>query len=216
MEYIVESRDSFTIAACCALLHALGGGADKTMVVVADARGPGRRVLKLAVAPEGRVSYKGCDVSYRVETSDPLPSADGQGRAEPFRRLTLVGDPETLDAFVAEALDAHREFASNRRRRGAGETMAYRWDAMGACWDSPVSRPVRSADSLFVPGTTVDDVTADLDRFLDRAATYERLCATPVRTYLVTGPPGCGKSSLVHVAASAAGRDVETIARGLV
>jgi len=62
----------------------------------------------------------------------------------------------------------------------------------------------RSLDSVILPADKMKQVVADVRRFLapDTQAWYLKHCIPYKRAFLLHGPPGCGKSSLVRAVAS--------------
>lgn len=69
----------------------------------------------------------------------------------------------------------------------------------------------RSLDSVILPPTIKDAMVDDLRSFLDSKDWYRKMSIPWRRGYLLTGPPGCGKTSLVRAVSSAMKLDLYVI-----
>jgi chaperone BCS1 len=69
----------------------------------------------------------------------------------------------------------------------------------------------RPLDSVILPGTIAIDILSDIQRFDSEEELYARRGTPYRRGYLLEGPPGSGKSSLVFALASALGKDIYTL-----
>lgn len=86
----------------------------------------------------------------------------------------------------------------------------YRWSAWERDW---VSTPIalRSLDSLYMPNGMVGDILADAKYFLNNKQVYRELGIPYRKGYLLEGPPGTGKTSLIIGVASELNLPVYTI-----
>lgn len=62
--------------------------------------------------------------------------------------------------------------------------------------------PKRLKESIFLPGTQLENIISDLTKFRNSEALYSNKCIPYKRTYLLEGIPGSGKTSLVKTLAS--------------
>jgi hypothetical protein len=72
-------------------------------------------------------------------------------------------------------------------------------------------RAPRSMDTVFLPRSQKARIVADIERFLAAKAAYGRRGTPYRRGYLLEGPPGTGKTSLIFALAGLTGRDVYAI-----
>lgn len=72
-------------------------------------------------------------------------------------------------------------------------------------------RAKRPLESVFIPEDQKDRIIGDLARFNAERETYRRRGIPYRRGYLFEGPPGTGKSTLVHLLASVASRPIYLI-----
>lgn len=70
------------------------------------------------------------------------------------------------------------------------------WDAEKSEWDFRKTRRSRSFGSVFIPGDLQREIEDDLKTFSESRERLQRLEMPWRRGYLLTGPPGTGKTSL--------------------
>lgn len=97
-------------------------------------------------------------------------------------------------------LDILEEARANYEQRRSKRVEYFRSDAYGDWIGSTI--PARPVASLFHPPALVQDVLDDVQMFLDSKQMYEDLGIPYRRGYLLAGPPGTGKSSLILAVAS--------------
>lgn len=110
------------------------------------------------------------------------------------------------DAILAELGDLLRKH--DRGSEGARCFTLGKWDG----WEERDYRAVRPLDTIYMPDGHLEDVTADLQRFLNSEEDYIRLGAPWHRGYLFYGPPGTGKTSLAKALAHHFNLDVYMVA----
>lgn len=230
-EVCVESRDGFAFAACCAYLRRLDPGVPTALATVLNARDPDARVLLLAqpdpTCPrtvyhdtgDRRLSDDaatkgvpaGHPITYFVDVSAPL-AADP--RPEAFRRLVMrAPSADAIAHLIRAALDTHRAEVLERRGGGgrAGAVPVHAWDDDAGAWARVGFRPRRPLDTLFLPYGVAEDALDDLRAFFANAEALAAMHVAPIRTYLLHGTPGSGKTSLVHCLAAELGLGVATL-----
>lgn len=81
-------------------------------------------------------------------------------------------------------------------------------------WDKSNDIPKRKQRSVILPLDQEEDVYKDVENFLSNREWYEKHFVPYRRGYLLTGPPGNGKSSLVNNIASEFGLDIYILTLG--
>ncbi|MFB2531835.1 AAA family ATPase [Paracoccus sp. p3-h83] len=116
-----------------------------------------------------------------------------------LERVTLMGfgrDPAWLRGLVDQALTAREDAERDHLSIHAPDPYeAGQWTRVR------LGQP-RPLDSVVLQGGLAQDLRADLARFLDARTDYQRLGLPWRRGYLLFGPPGTGKTSVVAALAS--------------
>lgn len=206
----VDSSSPFVFTACGAFLDALGTPRPACVMAIRP-REPDC-LLFCVVRGEGVVGFKGHTVRYSVESSPPLAS---DPKPEPFRQLHLkcdAGRGVLLD-LVRAAIEQHRTRCTAPRGCPGVGVMHHTWDDASECWDSGKLTPHRPLATLFLPGRVAEDALDDLRSYTcpETLGRYAELHIAPVRAYMLHGPPGAGKTALVHCLASATGHNLATL-----
>src|SRR5690348_15637495 len=81
----------------------------------------------------------------------------------------------------------------------------------GDGWITAMTRPPRPVESLVLAPGLFDGLKADLARFYDRVDWYQSMGIPHRRGYLLYGPPGNGKSSLIHTLAASVNKSVAVL-----
>jgi hypothetical protein len=167
---------------------------------------PKRRIVLLA-AGSGVVAHLGRDIAYSVrEHSEPVGTDD---KLEKFKTVSLEGPRDVVVAWMHEAMDAYRTHVLHGHHDGDdGGIETYEWE--DGCWCKGRPKRRRPLESLFLSPRAAG-VHEDVRRFLGCASTYTRLHLAPRRAYLIYGPCGTAKSSLIHCIASELGYALATI-----
>lgn len=168
--------------------------------------GKTRQVLRVVFDGEAanKIVVDGHDIIVSVSNPDnPVTSDREIARVvKPpklyFRAKTRAG----RDAVLAVMQDLHsKKFASERK--SALYILGKYSD-----WSRRNDLPARTLESVVVKGGVVEEIYRDLLDFKSREEEYNRRGIPYHRAYLLTGPPGTGKTSSVKAVAQAAGMDL--------
>jgi chaperone BCS1 len=97
---------------------------------------------------------------------------------------------EVLKQFINEALD----FEQTQEQE---DTKVFTINERLLEWNIAAERPKRPLDSVFIKSDVKQDLVSDMEIFLKSKEFYAYHGIPYKRGYLLYGPPGCGKTSLV-------------------
>jgi chaperone BCS1 len=127
------------------------------------------------------------EIDYREEGNSK--ALEG-GRIDYFKRFIIIGDDEeTLKKFIIKALDKE-EIVSNEM------TDIFITNECGD-WYKYNKIPARTLDSIYLDDEIKNKIINDLEVFKNSENEYNKFGIPYKRTYLLTGAPGMGKTSLV-------------------
>lgn len=156
--------------------------------------------IEFTLAPGSHVlHWDGVDMFVEVWSSPSSSSSDGKEGA----RIRLPRNGlRALESFLYHARALAKEKTSDE-----AEMVVSRVFKSGV-WRQTSAYPKRRPESLVIPDGAVDRLVSDMRTFRESEDVYARWGFAFKRNYLIVGPPGCGKSSLVVVAASAMDLDI--------
>lgn len=124
-------------------------------------------------------------------TNDAPAGTTSHRMREQFTIITPGRSQARIRALLAEA----QKLAAVRDDM----VRAFNWS--GYWWDSLGFKPVRPLDSVVLAEGQTERIIADAQRFLGARSWYRERGIPYRRGYLLSGPPGTGKSSLVNALA---------------
>lgn len=149
--------------------------------------------------------WQGASVTLTRERDDrPVASRN------PDRDVVVLERVIVSAASADAALALVRDAKAWQEDRQPGKMPLYRWCADNGYWrcESQLSR--RDIDTVILDAAVEAELRSDLGDFVakETAAWYRQHCIPFRRGYLLHGPPGTGKTSLVHAIASFLDRPV--------
>lgn len=147
--------------------------------------------------------WRGRPILINREISEGGDLAKVLGRAGANRRLwiaTLGRSPTPIRALIAEVEEIYNS---------DGLVRIFYWTDGG--YRIADARRPRPMSTVFLPRAQKARLVQDLQRFIGARADYERRGTPYRRGYLLEGPPGTGKTSLIFALAGLVGRDVYAI-----
>lgn len=150
------------------------------------------------------VEYLGGTVQLDVE-QHPQPVAGD--RWTDYPRVVRLSSAGLSVAQLVDFVGACRLFYRNQTLTGpvsglSDSVMQYSWDSYS--WARAGSQLKRSLDTVHLPGKTADELLGSLRAFVDPAIAerYRRLNVPRLKTVMLAGVPGAGKSSTIYALAS--------------
>ena len=201
-ELIIESRDVYTYHAIAWFItkHIEQASA---LASIINAREPAATILCLA---RGYGHIKERDIWYTCEESAEAYCTDS--RPEPWRRVFLKGcSKDHVCDFLRDALKEYRDYIASLK--ASNGIIMYSWDDSDG-WLSSGDAPIRSLESVLLPGTSAEKLLDDLRVFMDPETQkrYSTLNIPLIKVVMLHGIPGSGKTSLVRCIASELGLNV--------
>lgn len=167
-----------------------------------SSQGEGKARIVLSPAPGTHLLRRGGSWVLLRRRRDEVEGARGIGGAwrESYHLRILGRSPEAARVLLEEARQA-----AERWGKAPGVRAFVR---EYASWQFAATKPERAADSVILPGNTLETILDDARQFAASRDWYEGRGIPYRRGYLFHGMPGSGKSSVVLALASALGRPV--------
>jgi SpoVK/Ycf46/Vps4 family AAA+-type ATPase len=141
------------------------------------------------------------------------PYIDKESFEQAFRVvLESVGGDEdddgTIDRFLKTAIDRTQRFFEEATTNK--NLHVYQYNEINEIWDKITELPYRGIDTIYLPDNQARAVLDDVVAFMgkDMRAAYHRFGIPYHKTYCFYGPPGSGKTSLIHAVCSSIQKNV--------
>lgn len=130
----------------------------------------------------------------------PVPSLQCRGEPKKYKKITLEGPNEDdILSFIKEAKIEYdircKQFEKNEK-----DIIVLTWEGCG--WFDEYRTPKRSNKSIYLPDDNYKKVLNDLKTFYGNSERYQQLEIPYVRTYMLHGLPGTGKTSMIYTIAT--------------
>jgi hypothetical protein len=143
------------------------------------------------------------------EIGKPLPSMEYRGEPKIYKELILEGpDEDKIISFIQEAL-AEYDKKCKTFKQCENELLVLTWE--GCCWSDEYKTPKRSNKSIYLPDDSYQKIVNDLKKFYNQEKRYRELEIPYVRTYMLHGLPGTGKTSMIYTIATELGKNIAII-----
>ncbi|KII68104.1 Mitochondrial chaperone BCS1 [Thelohanellus kitauei] len=152
-----------------------------------------RHIFPPAIGPHF-FKYKGHYIKVERSRASPQVSQYGHVPFETIQFMTLGRNSRILEQLICDA----RNEALDLQK---GKTLTYIPDS--AAWrvfGHP--RVLRPLDSVILDDDVVENIISDITEFIGSAEWYRTRGIPHRRGYLLYGPPGCGKTSLITAISS--------------
>ncbi|WP_170977805.1 AAA family ATPase [Blastococcus sp. CCUG 61487] len=148
---------------------------------------------------------------HGVEVFVDGPGTPAAGRPGPVQSERFLPPPRLVFQARSQAgrdavVDLMRRLDQSRQdeKRKPGLMVLDRWSH----WQRRSDLPARTMESVVAAGNVLEELYRDLRDFRDREGDYVRRGIPYHRAYLLTGPPGTGKTSAVKAITNALSMDL--------
>jgi hypothetical protein len=170
---------------------------DKRSTRIVKFRG---RYLKITSSVLITEIHRSSDFKTKAEKDEEFHYAS----PDKFEISTLSGPEITKEFMDAFFLHVKDEFERLQKKTGKINFFTVENDSSNT--SKQLKR--RGLDSIYIPQKTKNLIVEDFKRFLSQADAYANRQVPYSRGYLLHGPPGCGKSSLILALAGEFGFDI--------
>lgn len=158
--------------------------------------------------PVGETQFKYKEIPFTV-TRTQYGQAQGMSYSVGFYEELLLENSQSNYDLITELLKDAKKFND---KKDSKEVVCHFFK--GGNWHKYNEIPRRKKESLFLPGTILDDLETDVKMFLENKQDYLEYGVPFKRNYLFSGSPGTGKTSTICCIASLLEMDLATLSIG--
>lgn len=155
------------------------------------------------------VNIRDTDLSVTViNKGEPVASMEYRGDPKIYKEILVQGPNE--NDIVNFIKTANIEYEKNYKKFEKSDThiIVLTWDG---CWCDEYKTPKRTNKSIYLPDDSYKKVLNDLKSFYDNHERYNQLEIPYVRTYMLHGLPGTGKTSMIYTIATEMDKNIAII-----
>ncbi|KAF0904705.1 hypothetical protein E2562_036170 [Oryza meyeriana var. granulata] len=172
--------------------------------------GRGRKNIQISVDDSQEVSdtFRNVPLWWRTVKEKPSYNVISYHPGDEDRRFYKVVFHRShrnmvVHKYLPHVLEAGREATAwNRQRRLFTNNPSHRWNSSGAIWSPVAFHHPATFDTLAMDPTDKETIKGELMAFKDRKEYYSKVGKAWKRGYLLFGPPGTGKSTMIAAMAN--------------
>lgn len=141
-----------------------------------------------------------------ITKGEPVSGIEYRSDPKIYRELILEGPNEDdILKFIKEA-NIEYDKKCKHFEKFEKDIVVLTWD--GGHWCDEYKTPKRSNKSIYLPNDSYQKVLDDLKTFYDNSERYSQLEIPYVRTYMLHGLPGTGKTSMIYTIATELNKNI--------
>ena len=152
------------------------------------------------------IKYQNSDIilNYYCDKDKPV----GTAYSVKYLEFINISCDKSIDILKKFILDAKKFYEPKKEKKVICRVLK------GTMWQIISKLPKRNSDTLFIDSEEKDKIFKDIKNFMESEKKYINFGMPYKRNYLLEGPPGTGKTSLIFTVASEFDMDISIISFG--